>query len=160
MDGGIAAGRQKVDRRVARLVERLDRGVVGHEHRVVSGHEGKDVLRRPPRVAEPVDPGGTTALAQRRDHRGIHLVPLEHQHDGRRRAGDRAGQAVVQANSAEPAEPPAGPDQVDRGHPTAQPLQRAAAQAGVGVERLVERAHQEHASIGEPNGHETKVAKR
>ena len=63
-------------------------------------------------------------------------------------AGDGAGQAVVEPDPAEPAEPAAGADQVERGHAAAEPLERAAAERGVGVERVVERADEQDAGSG------------
>ena len=91
-------------------------------------------------------------------HGGVHLAALEHQHERRRGARDGAGQAVVQSDAPEPAQPAAGADQVQRGDAAAEPLERAAAQGGVGVERVVEGADEEDVGLGSAGRHETKVA--
>ena len=101
------------------------------------------------RVAEPVDPAGPAAVPERGHHRRVHLAALEHEHQRGRGAGDSAGQPVVQADAAEPAQPAAGADQVEGRDPAAEPLERAPAEAGVGVQRVVERADEKDAGIGE-----------
>jgi hypothetical protein len=71
-------------------------------------------------------------------HFGIHLRPFEHEHQRGRRARQGARQPVAQADTAEAAEQAAGADQVQRGDAAAQPLERAPAESGVGVEGIVE----------------------
>ena len=160
VDGGIASGRQIVHRRVAGHIERRDRRAVGDEYGVVGRREREDVLRRAPRIAKPVDPAWPAAVPQGRDHRRIHLGSLQHKHQSGRGAGDGTGQTVVKADAAEPADPATGADEVDGRDPAAESFQRAPAQAGVGVQRVIERADQKHAGIGETVGHKTQTSER
>ena len=87
-------------------------------------------------------------MPERGHHRGVHLGALEHQHERGRGAGDGAREAVVQADAAEPAEPAAGADQVERRDAAAQPLERTAPEGGMRVKRVVERADEKDADLG------------
>ena len=155
VNGGIAAGGQIVHRRTL-PARRAPRRVALSATKTASyaAASGRMSSARAARVAEPVDPGGAAAVPERGHHRGVHLGALEHQHQRRRGAGDGAGQPVVQSDPAEAAEPAAGADQVERRHAAAQPLERAAAEGGVGVERVVEGADEEDAGSG-AGRHET-----
>jgi hypothetical protein len=103
----------------------------------------------PPLVAEPVDPERLAFPLQFRHHLRWQLAPLQYQDDARIGLPERPRHPVVQPDSSDAAQQPAGSHQVEGADPAAEALERALAQRRVRMHRLVEGADQEDASVVE-----------